>query len=273
MSKKNNKQKRSLIFSTVVVITGCIATALYVNQTMNSATDYKIDLSQMETEDEITGSSMASDPQLNSGAPLAHVSGYDVVNTYPAEESSEKDSASEPSQQKITAGESKIKEKRPKGEQEEAVETTSESVIAPATDLSFLPEEGLGWPLAGDVILNYSMDGAVYFATLMQYKYNPAILIGAQEGTNVNACARGQVVKIGESAEQGQYVVMNIGNGYEITYGQLQNLQVEEGSIVSRGQVIANVAKTTKYYTVEGDHVSLMVMKDGAPVDPLTLLE
>ena len=111
------------------------------------------------------------------------------------------------------------------------------------------------------------------FDHLMQYKYNPAILIGAPQGTNVSACARGQVVKIGESAEQGKYVVMNLGNGYEVTYGQLENLQVEEGTVVSRGQVIGNVAKTTKYYSVEGDHLSLMVTKDSKAVDPLSLLE
>ncbi len=264
MSKKNNKQKKSLIFSTAVVITGCIATAVYVNQTMNTATDYKIDLSQMDVQ-ERTGSSIANDPELNSGASLARVSGQDVVNTYPEEEE-------EIVVKKATSGDSKIKEKK-KDDEEETVETASESVIAPAADLTFSAEEGMGWPLSGDVILNYSMDSAVYFATLMQYKYNPAILIGAEQGANVSACARGQVVKIGESAEQGKYVVMNLGNGYEVTYGQLENLQVKEGTVVSRGQVIGNVAKTTKYYSVEGDHVALMVTKDGAPVDPLSLLE
>lgn len=271
MRKKNNKQKRSLMLSTAVVITGCIATAVYVNQTMNTATDYKIDLSQMEITQEAENS-IANDPELNGGASLARVSGQDVVNTYPAEEGGQNvgtNSPAEKNEKKATAGESKIKEKN----SAEAAETASDSVMTPATDLSFSAEDGMGWPVAGDVILNYSMDSAVYFATLMQYKYNPAILIGATEGTNVSACARGQVVKIGESAEQGKYVVMNIGDGYEVTYGQLQDLLVEEGTVVSRGQVIGNVAKTTKYYSVEGDHVSLMVMKDGVPVDPLSLLE
>lgn len=267
MSKNNNKQKKSLIFSTAVVITGCIATAIYVNQTMNTATDYKIDLSQMDVKEEID-SSIMNDPQLNSGASLAHVSGEDVVNTYPTEENVQKEKSKTSAKERDQKEENKQEEK-----EEKVVETASESVVAPASDLSFSKEDGMGWPLAGDVILNYSMDSAVYFATLMQYKYNPAILIGAAEGTNVSACARGQVVKIGESAEQGRYVVMNIGDGYEVTYGQLQDLQVEEGAMVSRGQVIGSVAKTTKYYSVEGDHVSLMIRKDGAPIDPLSLLE
>ncbi len=271
MRKKNDKQKRSLIFSTAVVITGCIATAVYVNQSMNTATDYKIDLSQIDVSEE-TENSLVNDPELGSGASLARVSGQDVVNTYPAEEDTKvKEKTSGKDVQKESSEENP--EVTPEEEPEEATQTASESVIAPAANLSFVPEDGMGWPLAGDVILNYSMDSAVYFATLMQYKYNPAILIGAAQGENVSACAKGQVVKIGESAEQGLYVVMNIGDGYEVTYGQLENLQVQEGTVVSRGQVIGNVAKTTKYYSVEGDHVSLMVTKDGEPVDPLSLLE
>lgn len=39
--------------------------------------------------------------------------------------------------------------------------------------LHFAATDTIGWPLEGDVILNYSMDRSVYFATLDQYKYNP----------------------------------------------------------------------------------------------------
>lgn len=256
-----NKQKKSLIFSTAVVITGCIATAVYVNQTMNTATDYKIDLSQISDEKE-SGDSIVNNPDLSSGASLARVNGYDVVNTYSQEE---KDNETKP--------EEESPEEQRDIDKAEVKETASGSVVTQVSDLSFSESDGMGWPLAGNVILNYSMDSAVYFETLMQYKYNPAILIGAAQGDSVSAVARGQVVKIGESAQLGEYVVMNIGSGYEVTYGQLEALQVQEGTVVSRGQVIGNVAKTTKYYSVEGDHVYLMITKNGEPVDPLSLLE
>lgn len=275
MRKNNDKQKKSLIFSTAVVITGCIATAVYVNQSMNTATDYKVDLSQMDVNQD-TGNTLASDPETGSGASLARVSGQDVVNTYPKEEDVRDGQTRTEEENKVSAKhqtEEKAEEKEARPEEEESTQTASQSVVNAGAELSFSPEDGMGWPLTGDVILNYSMDNAVYFATLMQYKYNPAILIGAKQGDNVSACARGQVVKVGESEEMGTYVVMNVGSGYEVTYGQLENLQVEEGNIVSRGQVLGNVAKTTKYYSVEGDHVYLKITKDGECVDPLTLLE
>ena len=48
-----------------------------------------------------------------------------------------------------------------------------------------------GYPdLAGGraaVVLDYSMDGSIYFPTLNQYKYNPALVIGAGTGSQVAA--------------------------------------------------------------------------------------
>ncbi len=316
MRKNEKKQRKSMILSTAVVIAGCLATAIYVDQTMNSTTEYKIDLAGLNVENE-GGTSMANDPELNGGASLARVSGHDVVNELPSEQEET------PSEQKETEGneknstekkddgiqieqEDRISEEKenlvqedmeknnvedeqpedlqseaeesdseqPDDEQPESKETASASVVTEkSSGLSFSPEDGIGWPVIGDVILNYSMDSAVYFSTLEQYKYNPAILIGAKQGDAVSAVARGQVVKIGENNEIGTYVVMNLGNEYEVTYGQLENLQVEEGSVVARGQVIGNVAKTTKYYSLEGEHAYLMLTKEGEPMDPLSVLQ
>ena len=45
------------------------------------------------------------------------------------------------------------------------------------------------WPIVGDVLVNYSMDKTVYFPTLQQYKYNPAIVIAANKGDSITAAA------------------------------------------------------------------------------------
>ena len=264
MQKRNKRQKRSLIFSTTVVIAGCIATAIYVNQTMESASEYKVDLAQLNTEEKV---SIANDPEFNEGASLARVSGSDVVNEQPKKDTSEeKDNELQPSFEE---------EKREQNsrEQNTGEEVNSDSVLQNSEKLSFDPKEGMGWPLVGDVILNYSMDNAVYFATLEQYKYNPAILISAQQGSPVSSVAKGEVVKIGESAELGRYMVMDLGNDYEVTYGQLDQLQATEGDVIARGQVIGYVAKTTKYYSVEGDHVYLKITKNAEPVNPISFMD
>ncbi len=306
MRKNDKKQRRSLLFSTAVVITGCLLTAFYVNQEMPKS-EYEVDLSQLSAEqkqENLTGD------MRTEGAGVAKVTGNDVKNPIVLPESDTKkntmgDSKPETTEEQdqterrtTSSEDQKIQQTSQDGDQvrqdrteEDKLQsqsdsdkqqkntsgqqncTSEETTETSASVLTFAPEDGMTWPVIGDVILNYSMDAAVYFQTLEQYKYNPAIYISATEGTPVSACAKGVVKEIGTDAQIGQYVVTSLGSGYEVIYGQLTDLQVEEGSTVARGQVIGNVAKTTKYFSVEGDHVYLEILKDGSPVDPLQLLQ
>ncbi len=136
--------------------------------------------------------------------------------------------------------------------------------------LHFNIEDGLSWPVIGNVVMNYSMDERIYFATLNQYCYYPAVAISAEEGGPVNAAALGTVTKIGINEEIGQYVVMDLGDGYQATYGQLQDLTVEQGDQVSKGQIIGYVAAPTKYYSLEGTNIYFKLEKDGESVNPVT---
>lgn len=151
-------------------------------------------------------------------------------------------------------------------ETEEAISTT----VQPTLD--FQEEDGLVWPIVGDVLINYSMDKTVYFPTLQQYKYNPAIVIAANQGENITAAADGRVTSVGYDPTIGNTVVMDLGNGYELTYGQLENITVSEGSYVSVGDGIGTVATPTKYFSVEGTNVYFKLTKDGEPVNPMTKL-
>ncbi len=55
-----------------------------------------------------------------------------------------------------------------------------------------------------------------------------------------------------------------MGNGYELTYGQLENITVSEGSFVHVGDGIGTVAAPTKYYSLEGTNVYFKLTKDGS---------
>ena len=139
--------------------------------------------------------------------------------------------------------------------------------------LNFEEGDSLVWPVVGNVLINYSMDKTIYFPTLDQYKYNPAIIIQANEGDIITAAAAGKVTSVFEDAQIGTAVIMDLGNGYEITYGQLGNVLVSEGSYVSMGDMIAQVAAPTAYYSVEGTNVYFKLTKDGAPINPMTCLQ
>ncbi len=154
----------------------------------------------------------------------------------------------------------------------ESEETQAISTAMQPT-LNFEEGDSLIWPVVGNVLINYSMDKTIYFPTLDQYKYNPAIVIQANEGDIITAAAAGKVTSVFEDAQIGTAVTMELGNGYEITYGQLDNVLVSEGSYVSMGDMIAQVAAPTAYYSVEGTNVYFKLTKDGAPMNPMTCLQ
>lgn len=140
-------------------------------------------------------------------------------------------------------------------------------------ELDFGEEDNLVWPIVGDVLINYSMDKTIYFPTLDQYKYNPAIVIAATQGESISAAADGRVTSVSYDPGTGNTVVMELGNGYELTYGQLENITVSEGSYVHVGDGIGTVAAPTKYYSSEGTNVYFKLTKDGEPVNPMTKLQ
>lgn len=152
-----------------------------------------------------------------------------------------------------------------------------QDAIAPSavepSGLHFAPNDVLIWPVDGNVVLSYSMDRTIYFSTLNQYKYNPAIVIGGEVGMDVLAAAEGRVTSIETTAQTGTTITMDLGDGYEVVYGQLKEVCVHEGDIVSQGDVIGYLSEPTKYYSVEGPNLYFQMLEDGQPVNPLEFME
>ncbi|MBO5336642.1 MAG: M23 family metallopeptidase [Lachnospiraceae bacterium] len=146
-------------------------------------------------------------------------------------------------------------------------EASSQNAVVEKS-LSFTEADGLLRPVSGEILMNYSMDASVYFETLAQYKYNPAVIFSATEGTTVNACAAGKVINVYEDAQIGKAVTLDLGNGYQATYGQLKDVNVSVDSYVEEGDLIGAIAAPTKYYTLEGSNLYFQLTKDGTPVNP-----
>jgi len=142
-----------------------------------------------------------------------------------------------------------------------------------AATLHFAEGEGLIRPVAGEVLMHYSMDHSIYFQTLDQYKYNPATMFTASEGENVFACADGRVISVFEDPRLGQAMTLEIGDGYQVTYGQLANIAVSVDSYVSAGQNIATVAAPTKYFSLEGCNLYFQLSHQGQSVNPETFFD
>lgn len=139
--------------------------------------------------------------------------------------------------------------------------------------LSFSAEtDQLLWPIAGNILMDYSMDKTVYFSTLDQYKYNPAIIIEGSVDQNVLSAASGKVLSIENVDETGTTITMDIGSGYQVIYGQLKEPAVQQGDYVQARALIGYVAEPTRFYSKEGSNLYFQVLKDGESINPKELL-
>ena len=254
--KKQKREKAIMLGSSVLVLTALTMTGIYVKEKNQMQNDgYVVDLSQLEAEkieEIVSDDSTPEESEAVSSSKIENRDNLwedDTFTFFPEEYDFIEDEI-------IDIQEENFFEFLEKDE-----------------ELSFSEEEQLLWPVVGNVLINYSMESPVYFATLKQYKYHPAIVIQAEEGQNITAAARGKVTKIEKTEELGNVITISLGSGYEVIYGQLTNMQVKEGDLVEKGDYIADVAPTTKYYSVEGNNVYFALKKDGAAVNPMTKLQ
>ena len=155
----------------------------------------------------------------------------------------------------------------------ESMSEPSAQTTATANALNFASVGALAWPVDGNVILSFNMEQTVYFSTLDQYKYNPAMIIEGSVGEEVIAAATGEVISIENNVQTGTTVRMDLGDGFEAVYGQLKDVCVQEGNRVAHGSLIGYVSEPTKYYSVEGPNLYFQLLKDGEPVNPMEYLE
>jgi septal ring factor EnvC (AmiA/AmiB activator) len=139
---------------------------------------------------------------------------------------------------------------------------------ASVKNTSYDGKEKLIWPVSGNVLIPYSMDTTVYFETLDQYQCNPALYIKAETGTEVKSVYQGKITQIQKDDRLGNLMTVDIGNGYQVTYGQLDEISLQEGDSVETGSVIGKVAEPTDYFLLEGSHLYFKMTKEDEPVNP-----
>lgn len=151
--------------------------------------------------------------------------------------------------------------------------SSTQASTSSAAEVSFSENDMLLWPVDGHVMMSYSMDKTVYFQSLDQYKYNPAMIISGAENDNVISAAPGVVKSIDIYPQTGTTVTVDMGNGYECLYGQLKEVPVKTGDYVAAGTVIGYLSQPTKYYSIEGVNLYFEMRKDGQPVNPIDYME
>lgn len=281
MNKRNqkrsglNKEKMSVIAASVFVLSALTLTGVYMAAQNNSdAEDNRIDFAQLEeqqnkakAEDELVADERFIRDEY---ADLSENNDMDVDPNYMEANSAkvENDRYS-----LIIESDDVIQEQEAQISQQESVTEAVEEPKIVAQTPSFQEGDTLQWPIAGEVLLNYSMDKAIYFSTMQQYRYNPSVVIAAKEGDAITAAADATVKKIYHDVQTGNTILFDLGDGYELTYGQLTDITLEEGQQVKAGDIVGKVAEPTIFYSVEGSNVYFKMTKDGEPVNPLEMIE
>ena len=281
MKKRNqkrsglNKEKVSVIAASVFVLSALTLTGVYMAAQNSSKTEEnRIDFAQLEqqqnkvkTEDDLVADERFTRDDY---AELSENNDMDVDPNYMEVNSGEVENDR---YSLIMQNDEVTQEPEEEIAVQAPVAETAEETKVVAQAPSFQEGDVLKWPIAGEVLLNYSMDKAIYFATMQQYRYNPSVVIAAKEGDTITAAADAIVKKIYRDVQTGNTVLFDLGDGYELTYGQLTDITLKEGQQVKAGDVVGKVAAPTIFYSVEGSNVYFKMTKDGKPVNPLEMVE
>lgn len=205
------------------------------------------------------------DVNKNATPPLSELTAQNSENplqTTPAEEVAE-------AELDVVAKKEPEKPAEPQPEAPEAEASLEESdnlsASADAEETVFVMQA----PIDGEIVMDYSIDSAIYDVTLDQYRTNDNICIGANVGTEIKAAADGIVSYVGYNEEEGNMIVIDHDNGWRTTYSQLDsNIPVAKGDSVQVGQVVGSVGTPTKYGVMLGSHLAFQVTRDDQTIDP-----
>lgn len=289
-NRRNNikKERAIMVTSSALVLAALTMTGLYIKNQNEELQDdgYSIDFTALEDSADDKFQEIAHNEGISIEEEMDQIANAleeneDALDYMPVEVGSGlveipglTDEASQVQDEEVKARAVKEEiEQEPMQEQPIVEEQLEEAPIAAPPVLSFSESEGLLRPVAGDILMHYSMDGSIYFKTLDQYKYNPAVIFSATEGTQVSACADGKVIAIFDDAQIGHAITLDIGNGYHVTYGQLRDIGVTMDSHVNAGEILGFVAAPTKYFSLEGSNLYFKLTKDGAAMNPESLFQ
>lgn len=140
-------------------------------------------------------------------------------------------------------------------------------------DLVWTKEE---WMAARPAIQPIGMKDLVRFGSSFGIRMHPILKVvrphegidlTAARGTNIYATADGTVLQAGYRAGGfGKKVLIDHGYGYRTVYGHCNEILVEVGEQVKRGEIIARVGSTG---LSKSPHLHYEVHVNGRPVDPI----
>lgn len=142
-----------------------------------------------------------------------------------------------------------------------------ENTVPTATVSPYLPL------LNATIYKGYFGDELMYNATLKQWETHNGIDFQAASGSSVYSILDGKVKDVYSNVLEGVVVVIEHGNGLTSTYGSLdEEVSVEKGDSVNRGQQIGTISETASSEADAGAHLHFSLTDNGKKIDPASYL-
>ncbi len=259
------KNKKGRVYATVLLACICIAAVAavfsIVGRSRNSLNNSQNEVAQNDNvEEELQNVIINKSPSYMESESGDSDYSLDIQQSVEQEDTKDVE---------VALNETKKEETEDKNEKDEEEPVFSQETDSYTQTGVFEDDMLFKMPVEGNIVMDYSIDSAIYDVTLDQYRTNDNIAIAANVGDEVKAAAGGVVEKVYNDDERGETVVINHNNGWKTTYSQLtSDVAVLEGDSVKEGQVIGSVSEPTKYGVELGSHINFSVFKDDQLVDP-----
>ena len=169
---------------------------------------------------------------------------------------------------------------RSRGKRAESAGEEAPAAVAAILQPEAEPEEAVPerapwlWPLAGEILGEYSPEEPVWSETLSQWQTHPALDIAGTVGEAVYACRDGRVADSYSDRLWGNVIVLEHEDGWQSTYAGVNTLKlVGVGDKVAAGEVISAVGPPVGCEADMAAHLHFEVTANGISVDFRTLVD
>lgn len=135
------------------------------------------------------------------------------------------------------------------------------------TERAFFLDTSLKMPLSNSVLTSeYGMRISPISGKPLFHK---GVDLACPEGTEVMACGRGEVVRVGNDSVYGNFIELKHNDGKFSFYAHLSKIEVLKGETVASGKVIGRVGSTG---LSTGPHLHFEIRQDNKTLNPLTVV-
>ncbi|WP_326911490.1 M23 family metallopeptidase [Sedimentibacter sp. MB31-C6] len=124
-------------------------------------------------------------------------------------------------------------------------------------------------PLAGEIIMEYTVDDLVYYEAIGEWRVHKGIDIKPEDTLMIESAFAGTVESVTTSEIVGTEIIIDHGSNVKTLYNNLSSAKVKVGDVVDKGQIIGNIGKVVSIESAEGPHLHFELIVEGENVNPL----